>query len=243
MLVKSIAALAALTFAASVAAEPMPYQPSMMKTSTRALFGIVRRQDDSGYQPEQTQCGSGNTCAEACGAGYETCVSKDSAVHCFNPAAGEVCCPDQSGSSCDKNYYCTADTKGETWCCPDGMDTAACAAAYSMTGGLVSQTPPPVTSTSTSSSSSSTSKPPTTTSSSSSSSSSSSLSTSSSTAESSTSSPSFVPSASSIQLNSTTVSTVKPPQPTQSKVDQGAGSVVGPATALVFLAAGFAALL
>jgi len=238
MLVKSIAALAALTFAANVAAEPMPYQPSMMKTSVRDLFGIVRRQDDSGYQPEQTVCGSGNTCAEACGAGYETCVSKDSAVHCFNPIAGEICCPDLSGSSCDKGYYCTADSKGETWCCPNGMDTAACAAAYSMTGGLVSQTPPPATSTSTSSSTSTTQPPTTTTSSSSSLSSSSTSST-----ESSTSKPSFLPSSSIVQTNTTSISTVKPPKPTQTKVDEGAGSVVGPATAFVFLAAGFAALL
>ncbi len=97
MLVKSVAALAALTFAAGVAAEPMPYRPNMMKTSARDLFGVVRRQD-AGYQPTQTVCGTGATCAEACGAGYTTCASSDSQTHCFNPTAGELCCPDGSGS-------------------------------------------------------------------------------------------------------------------------------------------------
>ena len=97
MLVKSIAAFAALTLAAGVAAEPAPYKPSNMKMSVRDVFGIVRRQDNPGYQPEQAACNTGATCAEACGAGYETCASGDNAIHCFNPTAGEVCCPNQSG--------------------------------------------------------------------------------------------------------------------------------------------------
>lgn len=46
--------------------------------------------------------------------------------------------------SCDDGYYCTHDTKGETMCCPDAMDLAECAAAYSVTGGL--ETPEPTTS-------------------------------------------------------------------------------------------------
>jgi len=248
MLVKSVAAVAALAFAANVAAEPMPYRPTMMKTSTRALFGIARREEQPGYQPEEAVCNEGNTCEEACGAGYQTCSSSDSQVHCFNPTVGELCCPDKSGNSCEQGYYCTADTKGETWCCPEGMDLAACAAAYSVVGGLVSQTPPPVTSTSTSTSSSSTStttpKPPKTTSTSTTSS------TSHTVARNTTSSPVdsptsavFLPSASSVQSNATSVSTVQPAQPTESKVEEGAASLVGPATALVLLAAGFAALL
>ena len=97
MLVKSIAALAALTFAANVAAEPMPYKPSVVKTSARALFGIVRR--DDGYQPEEAVCGDGNTCEEACGAGYQTCAPANDQIHCFNPTVGEICCPDLSGST------------------------------------------------------------------------------------------------------------------------------------------------
>ena len=98
MLVKSISALAALAFAAHVAAEPMPYKAQVMKMSVRELFGVARRQDTPGYQPEQAVCGIGNTCEEACGAGYTTCASKDNQVHCYNPAAAEICCPNQSGS-------------------------------------------------------------------------------------------------------------------------------------------------
>lgn len=103
MLVKSVAALAALTFAANVAAEPTPYQPSMMKASSRSLFGVVRRQE-LGYQPEQAVCGAGTTCEQACGAGYTTCSSADSQVHCFNPAAGEVCCPNKSGGKSRREH-------------------------------------------------------------------------------------------------------------------------------------------
>lgn len=101
MLAKSFTALAALALAAQAVAEPlrMPYKASKLhKTSVRQLFGVVRRQDNPGYQPEQTVCGTGNTCAEACGAGFETCASKDDSVHCYNPAAAQICCPNGTGS-------------------------------------------------------------------------------------------------------------------------------------------------
>ncbi|KAK4674684.1 hypothetical protein QC763_122870 [Podospora pseudopauciseta] len=163
MLAKSITALAALAFAVNVAAE-QPYKPQLVKMSTRSLFSIGRRQDAPGYQPEQAVCGEGNTCEEACGAGYTTCASTDNQVHCFNAQAAQTCCPDQSGNSCDAGYYCTADKAGETWCCPNSMDLEACAAAFEVTGGLVSQTPPPATSTSTTSSEVISTAPPTTTS-------------------------------------------------------------------------------
>jgi len=97
MLAKSITALAALTFAVTVAAEPRPYKPQM-KMSVKQLFGVVRRQDNPGYQPEQAVCGDGNTCEEACGAGYQECASKDLEIHCYNTAAAQTCCPNKSGS-------------------------------------------------------------------------------------------------------------------------------------------------
>ncbi|KAL2024531.1 hypothetical protein VTK56DRAFT_7574 [Thermocarpiscus australiensis] len=247
MLAKSLAALAVLAFAANVAAEPMPYKPNVMKVSARALFG---RQDNSGYQPEPTVCGTGNTCAEACGAGYTACASSDNQVHCFNPTAGEVCCPDKSGNSCEAGYYCTSDKKGETWCCPEGMDLAACAAAYSVTGGLVSQTPPPETTTSTSTSSSTSTLPPTTTTTTTTTTTSSSSSvvhrnTTSSAIETTAPCTSLAPSSGYPATNTTSISVVVPPSPTATKtqIPEGAGSVVGPASALVFLAAGLAALL
>ncbi|KAK4130191.1 hypothetical protein BT67DRAFT_452607 [Trichocladium antarcticum] len=269
MLVKSIAAFAALTFAASVAAEPAPYKPSNMRMSTRDMFGVVRRAETPGYTPGQASCNAGATCQEACGAEYTACASTDQQVHCFNPTT-EICCPDKSGNSCDIGYYCTADKKGETFCCPDGMDLAACAKSYEVEGGLVSQVAPKETSTSstsTSTTSSSTSSssstttttttttpapaPPTTTTT---------------TTESSTTSttveeeetsiedeetttsifsagPSYVPSASYIPSNTTSISVVVPPSPSQSKIQEGAGSIAGPATALVLVAAGLAAAL
>lgn len=152
MLVKPVSALAVLALAAHVgASEPMPYKP-LMKMSIHQMFGFGRRQDGSGYQPTQSVCGAGATCAEACGAGYTTCASTDSTVHCYNPDAKQTCCPDGTGNSCDDGYYCTADNSGGTWCCPNGMDLVACAAAYSVTGGLVSETPKPTTSPTSSSS-------------------------------------------------------------------------------------------
>lgn len=105
MHVKSFTALAALALAAQAVAEPIrlvgaPYKAAskIHKTSVRQLFGVVRRQDNSGYQPEQTVCGTGNTCAEACGAGFEACASKDDSVHCYNAGAAQICCPNGSGS-------------------------------------------------------------------------------------------------------------------------------------------------
>ncbi|KAK0715044.1 hypothetical protein B0H67DRAFT_644837 [Lasiosphaeris hirsuta] len=236
MLAKTLSALAFLAFAANAAAEPMPYKPQIMKMSVHDLFGVVRRQTP-GYQPTQAVCGTGNTCEEACGAGYQTCASKDSQVHCFNPTVAETCCPDASGNSCDAGYYCTSDKEKETWCCPDALDLAACAAAYSITGGLVKQTPKP-----TSSSASSTAAAPVTTSSSSSAAwgTGTAVQT---TAETVYTTP-LVPSASWPKSNTTSISVVGTSAPTPSKIVEGAaGNMAAPAGALVLLVAGLAALL
>ncbi|KAK4189742.1 hypothetical protein QBC35DRAFT_128170 [Podospora australis] len=249
MLAKSITALAALAFAVSVAAEPQPYKPQLMKMSTRQLFAIGRRQDTPGYQPEQAVCGTGSTCEEACGSGYTTCSSSDKQVHCFNPAAAQTCCPDLSGNSCDAGYYCTADKAGETWCCPDSMDLQACAAAYSVTGGLVSQTPVPVTSTTASSTAApSTTAPPSTSAAPSSTIVSSSSvfgknSTTSAVVVKTTSSgtASLAPSASGPASN-TTVSIITSPSPTVSRIPESAANLAAPLSGLLLLA-GLTALL
>jgi hypothetical protein len=153
MLFRAAASVALVACVSHAAAEPKPYKLAVMPVLGMSLM----RRDTSGYQPEETQCHEGNTCAEACGDGFTQCPSTDDAIHCFNPAAAQSCCSDGSGNSCDAGYYCTHDTSLETWCCPDSMDLAACAAAYSVTGGL--ETPEPTTSTPTS-----TSTPPPTTS-------------------------------------------------------------------------------
>lgn len=147
--------------------------------------------------------------------------------------------------SCENGYFCTADKKGETFCCPEGMGLEECAKSYKVDGGLKSQTAPaePTTST-TSSKASSTALPTTTTHSTTSISvelNTTSIEIETSTAE---SSPTFVPSASFIPSNTTSISSVNLPSPSSTDgISTGAGSVVGPASALVFLAAGLAALL
>jgi hypothetical protein len=97
MLFKSVSAMVVVALAAGVSAEDLqPYKP-LMKMSIHQMFGIGRRQTD-GYQPTESTCSEGATCADACGAGYVTCASVDQNVHCFNPEIKQTCCPDQSGS-------------------------------------------------------------------------------------------------------------------------------------------------
>ncbi|KAK5660561.1 hypothetical protein OQA88_13112 [Cercophora sp. LCS_1] len=228
MLVKSLSALATLALALGVAAEPKPYKPQLMKTSVRDLFGVVRR-DTPGYQPTQAVCGTGNTCAEACGSGYETCASKDDEIHCYNLAAAETCCPNKSGNSCDAGFYCTVDKEDETWCCPNGMDTTACAAAYSVSGGLVSQTAKPESSSTSSAAPSFTPVKNTTVA-----------------TFTPTAGPTggFRPTGGFGGVNSTGVNpTFGAPTATPTKIQEGAGSMAAPASALALIIAGVAALL
>ncbi|KAK0122156.1 hypothetical protein ONS95_010417 [Cadophora gregata] len=121
---------------ALVAAEPAPYK--LGSVSKNPMLGLGRRQD-AGYSPTQTYCGPGTDCASSCGATYITCASTDDALHCYDPSINESCCPDGTGNSCSDGYFCTSDTSGNTWCCPNGMDLVSCAAAYSLTDSLVSQ--------------------------------------------------------------------------------------------------------
>ncbi|PHH79433.1 hypothetical protein CDD82_2397 [Ophiocordyceps australis] len=96
----------------------------------------LARRDTNGYKPETKDCSSGNTCEEACGAGFDQCVAKDDRAHCYNKAKGDKCCMDGSGNSCEAGYYCTSDPKAQNWCCPMDLDLAACASAYHVNGGL-----------------------------------------------------------------------------------------------------------
>ncbi|KAF4455345.1 prp 4 c protein [Fusarium austroafricanum] len=133
MLFRTIASIAFLACASNAAAEPQPYL--LIKAPVQGLS--LARRTTPGYQPDQSICGGGgNTCAEACGAGYEACPSEDKSTHCFNPTVKQTCCFDGTGNSCDAGYYCSHDTKAQTWCCPDSMDLAECAAAYGVKDGL-----------------------------------------------------------------------------------------------------------
>ncbi|KAF5007449.1 hypothetical protein FDECE_6211 [Fusarium decemcellulare] len=128
----SIVLVACATNVAAAIDQRQPYQP--IKGPVQGIS--LSRRSTPGYQPEQSTCGDGSTCAEACGQGYESCPSNDDSTHCYNPLAKQTCCSDGTGNSCDEGYYCTHDTKSQTWCCPDSMDLVQCAAAYGVKDGL-----------------------------------------------------------------------------------------------------------
>ncbi|KAI1409622.1 hypothetical protein F5Y13DRAFT_169687 [Hypoxylon sp. FL1857] len=142
MLFHAVSSIAVLALAGQAIAEPLrqPYQLKFARMSPREIFGLDRR-SDGGYSPEQQFCDSGKTCADACGKGFEQCASNDGVVHCFNKTAKQTCCPGKTGDSCDDGYFCTADERGATWCCPDNMTLKECAAAYSLPGSLTAATP------------------------------------------------------------------------------------------------------
>jgi hypothetical protein len=105
-----------VTSALAVAAPaPTPYRIGAM--SFNNAFGLAKRQ--AGYQPTQTLCGPGTDCASSCGAGYVQCDSTDGDLHCYEPGLQQTCCPDGTGNSCDEGYFCTSDSSGNTWCCPN----------------------------------------------------------------------------------------------------------------------------
>ncbi|KAJ3551587.1 hypothetical protein NPX13_g11326 [Xylaria arbuscula] len=133
--------------ASQMLAEPIhePHQPSLARMSTRDIIGLSRRGVE-GYSPTELLCGEGDTCAEACGKGFAKCDSKDHLTHCYNPSKKQECCPNGSGDSCDKGYFCSADEDNKTWCCPDGLSLKECAQKYDIPGALTSQSPSTTTS-------------------------------------------------------------------------------------------------
>ncbi|RFU32696.1 hypothetical protein B7463_g3654, partial [Scytalidium lignicola] len=140
MLFNTLATSSFLVATAYAAAQP--YKLVDARMSLHQVFGLVGRQDP-GYSPTQNLCGPGDTCAEACGPTTVQCPTSDGSISCYDPTIGQHCCPDGTGNACDEGYFCTKDASGGTWCCPDGMDLASCAAAYSLTGSLLSETPTP----------------------------------------------------------------------------------------------------
>lgn len=117
-----------------------PYKPELARMSVKHMF-LSRRAEDDGYQPDTSLCGTGNSCAEACGAGFAQCASSDDQIHCYDAGSSQTCCPNNSGDSCDAGYYCSADTTGETYCCPNESSLEECAAVFSVTGTLSAQLP------------------------------------------------------------------------------------------------------
>jgi len=83
------------------------------RTAYNALHTLMKRR----------YCGQGNTCADACGAGYEQCVSP---TMCYNPTVGDQCC--STGEYCPKGEYCAKTSSGAAVCCTDGVSLADCGA-------------------------------------------------------------------------------------------------------------------
>ncbi|RDA96223.1 hypothetical protein CP533_1721 [Ophiocordyceps camponoti-saundersi (nom. inval.)] len=120
---------------------------------------LIRREDGSAaYQPELAMCKEGmNSCEEACGEGFVQCPvsggGKDQA-HCADRLRGESCCMGGHGQSCAAGFYCTVDTTGNNFCCPQGQDLSTCQHEQKVAGQLQyatstpsSASPPPPTST------------------------------------------------------------------------------------------------
>jgi len=91
---------------------------------------IFKRQSE--FVPNTTTA-EGSTCADAFGAGYETCREASGGQNrlCYNPSIGQTCC--QSSWACPVESYCLSSGS----CCPNGTDAAACAQAASSTASSV----------------------------------------------------------------------------------------------------------
>ncbi|KAI1812096.1 hypothetical protein GGS20DRAFT_559495 [Poronia punctata] len=137
-----LATLLAGGLVAQALAEPSreEFRPHLARMSTQNLLGLNRRTVE-GYSPTEQLCSDGDTCAEACGKGFKQCASADKLKHCYNPLKNQTCCPGGTGDSCDHGYFCSADTQGETWCCPEGISLKQCARRYGIPGVLTSQAP------------------------------------------------------------------------------------------------------
>ncbi|KAJ1333726.1 hypothetical protein MN608_03722 [Microdochium nivale] len=135
----------ALMLAGHALAEPLrwPYKANTAaRMSVRQVLALSPRASE-GYTPSDQSCGDGTTCSEACGTNYQTCASTDGQTHCFDPSVKQTCCPGGSGDACDAGFFCSADAKGATWCCPDSMTLEQCAKAYGLPGDLTSELPVP----------------------------------------------------------------------------------------------------
>lgn len=90
-------------------AEVFMWQPPSLGNSLEKRAG--------GYRPEYNDCGEGHDCS-SCGDEFEQCAASTTLVlFCYNPTAGQTCCPNGQGKACNAGYYCATDGSGRTWCC------------------------------------------------------------------------------------------------------------------------------
>ncbi|KAL8977768.1 MAG: hypothetical protein Q9205_006501 [Flavoplaca limonia] len=82
----------------------------------------LRKRQGEAFQPT-TDFGAGDTCEDAFGTSYIDCNGI-----CYNPNNRESCCPGNGNAyPCPAQSFCL---NADGVCCPDGLDTAACAAQY-----------------------------------------------------------------------------------------------------------------
>lgn len=95
MICNTAYALLAVGLVSQALAEPFG-GPEFARMSTRDILGLQRRAIE-GYAPTEQLCGSGDTCAEACGKGFRQCASTDGLTHCYNRTKKQTCCPGGTG--------------------------------------------------------------------------------------------------------------------------------------------------
>lgn len=87
---------------------------------------VLDKRQDQQFSPTTTTA-TGDTCADAFGAGYETCREATATTNrlCYNPSVGQSCC--SNSWACPSGSFCL--TSGN--CCPNGLDPNTCAAIIS----------------------------------------------------------------------------------------------------------------
>jgi hypothetical protein len=90
------------TFFALAIIFPSVFGAEFSQIVSHDFRAMLRRGDTltkrQGYYPTSNPCGSGTTCAEACGAGQVECIADVGRGVCFDPSLSQ-CCPDGSGST------------------------------------------------------------------------------------------------------------------------------------------------
>jgi len=94
----------------------------------RGLNVLEARQQGGKFTPPTTTA-TGDTCADAFGAGYITCRDATATTNrlCYNPSIGQSCC--SNTWACPSGSFCLANSNGN--CCPNGLDPNTCAAIIS----------------------------------------------------------------------------------------------------------------
>lgn len=80
---------------------------------------------DGGYYPASRYCGTGTSCADACGDEAEACYG----VYCYYPNSGETCFADGTGYSCGGGYFETVTGDNNDYCCKSGHTYEECASS------------------------------------------------------------------------------------------------------------------